>query len=177
MSYTQAKSIADPGSSDSTRLRQVLLNKHIRNLSLPHSQPALYDTLNVLLNAADPLRQDMEESLDQLKEAFLNVLYEVLEEGSVDTNHRLVIGLGDETLRVMDATHPQAETVSALLATVPMLAVVLRQIAADTLMLRSLNALGQAFALCRDVSKSSQDEDVESYQVCLKGPLSHFYYA
>ncbi len=177
VSSSQVKQFAEPTHAESIRVRQVLLNKHIRNLSLPHSQPALYGTLSVLLNAADPLRQDMEESLDQLKEAFLSVMYEILAEADIDMQERLVLGLGGEVLRVMDRAHPQADEVDALLADTPMLATVLRQIAADTLMLRSLNALGQAFALCREAVRPDQDEEVESYQVCLKGQLSHFYYA
>ena len=177
MSPSHAKHFEEPLSAESVRVRHVLLSKHIRDLSLPHSQPALYDTLNVLLSAANPLRQDMEESLDQLKEAFLNVAHEVLHEGKINMQERLVLGLAGDVLRVVDRSHPQAEEVDALLSGTPMLAAVLRQIAADTLMLRSLNALDQAFALCRKAGKISLDDEVESYQVCLKGELSHFYYA
>ena len=171
---SQDKEYAMP--SEAVRLRQGLLSKYIHNLSLPHSQPALYDTLHILLSTAVPLRQDMEESLDQLKEAFLEVAYEVLREGGVDLQDRLVIGFVEGKLGVIDRAHPQAAHIDALLARTPMLTTVLRQIAADTLMLRSLDALDQAFAQCRG-DEAGNDAMLDTYQVCLKGPLSHFYYA
>ena len=161
---------------ETLRLRQGLLGKHIRNLSLPHSQPALYDSLHSLLSTAVPLRQDMEESLDQLKEAFLDVVYEVLREGGIDLQERLVLGFVDAKLEVVERSHPQAALIDTLLDRAPMLATVLRQIAADTLMLRSLNSLDQAFALHQNEDKAHTDAMLETYQVCLKGPLSHFYY-
>jgi len=159
------------------RLRQGLLGKHIRNLYLPYSQPALYDSLHIVLNTAVPMRQDMEESLDQLKEAFLDVVYEMLREGGIDLQERLMLGFVDAKLEVIDRSHPQAALIDALLDRTPMLTTVLRQIAADTLILRGLNTLDQAFALCRNENQAHDDAVLETYQVCLKGPLSHFYYA
>ena len=164
--------------SETLRLRQGLLGEHIRNLSLPHSQPLLYDSLHTLLSTTVPLRQDMEESLDQLKEAFLNVVYEVLREGGIDVQQRLVLGFANAKLEVVERSHPQAALIDALLDRTPMLATVLRQIAADTLMLRSLNTLDHAFTLCRNENQGHGDNAVlDTYQVCLKGALSHFYYA
>lgn len=163
--------------SEALRLRQGLLSQHIRNLSLPHSQPALYDTLNILLSTAVPLRQDMEESLDQLKEAFLNVVHDTLREGGVDLQYRLVLGFSEGRLAVVDRDHPQVAFIDALLAQTPMLASVLRQIATDTLMLRSLSVLDQAYTLTQNDEVARRDPEVENYQVCLKGPLSHFYYS
>jgi hypothetical protein len=162
---------------EALRLRQGLLGNHIRNLSLPNNQPTLCDSLHMLLNTALPLRQDMEESLDRLKEAFLDVLHEVLREGGINMQERLVIGFVDTRLGVIDRSHPQATLIDILLDHEPMLTPVLRQIAADTLMLHSLSALDQAFALCRNADESRDDAVLETYQVCLKGELSHFYYA
>lgn len=162
--------------SQATRLRQGLLGQHIRNLSLSHNQPALYDTLNTLLSTAVPLRQDMEESLDQLKEAFLETLYDILAEGGIDLQERLVIGFCEGGLGVADRAHPHAGKVDKLLSRAPMLTAALRQIAADALMLRSLDALHQAFSLCRIERDALYDALIESYQVCIKGELSHFYY-
>ena len=144
---------------------------------MPHSQPTLYSRLHDLLSTAAPLRQDMEDSLDQLKEAFLDVVYEVLREGGISLQERLVLGFVDSRLEAVERSHPQAALINALLDRTPMLATVLRQIAADTLMLRSLDNLDQAFALCRNEERIKAEALLESYQVCLKGPLSHFYYA
>jgi len=177
VSYQANHDSGNAMSSETLRLRQGLLGKHIRNLSLPHSQPALYDSLHMLLSTAVPLRQDMEESLDQLKEAFLDVVYEVLREGGIDLQERLVLGFVNAKLEVVEYSHPQAALINTLLDRSPMLTTVLRQIAADTLMLRSLNTLDQAFTLCRDEAQACNDAMLETYQVCLKGPLSHFYYA
>ena len=177
VSYMARHDTGNAMPSEATQLRHGLLGKHIRNLSLPHSHPALYDSLHILLNKVVPLRQDMEESLDQLKEAFLGVVYEVLREGGIDLQERLVLGFVEARLGVVERSHPQAALIDVLLDRTPMLTTVLRQIAADTLMLRSLNALDHAFTLCQGEAQAHNDAVLETYQVCLKGPLSHFYYA
>jgi hypothetical protein len=116
----------------------------------------------------------MEEHLDRLKEAFLETLSALLRQDRIDLNDRLLIGFHDGVLRVVDPAHPQTPRVNALLDRTPLLAGLLRRIAADTLLLHGLDVLGQAVSLERDLAREYM---LETYQVCLKGSLSHFYYA
>lgn len=152
------------------------LDGYMHNLPLSHRQTSLCDTLSIFLHTAAPLREEMEESVDRLKEAFLNILHEVMSKKGIDLQERLALGLDGNILRLIDASHSRADDVEAVLSDMPKLAEILRQIAADTLVLRSLDTLEQAFGLCVAGGRGRHGELVENYQVCLKGDLSHFYY-
>jgi hypothetical protein len=160
--------------SEVQQLPHLVCGEQGRNSAVPNHADAC-DRLYVLLSQAVPLRGEMEERLDRLKEAFLETLSGLLQQEGIDLKDRLLIGFHGGVLRVADLQHPQAARINALLDRTPILAGLLRRIAMDTLLLHGLDVLDQAVSL--EQQNIAREGMLETYQVCLKGSLSHFYYA
>lgn len=142
-------------------------------------QPLFLKRIAELLHCAEPILPEMEDALDNLKEAFLALLRLRLAEVGIDTDTRLVLGLDrDGRLEVVDAAHPRADELGALLGHTPELEDAMREIARRTTLLRGLQDIGNA------VSETSEEPDEPChpvrtggpYHVCLRGALSHFYF-
>ncbi len=131
--------------------------------SLEHAQPDLLNSLTRLAAEAEPLLSDMEDTLDALKEMFLEMLRARLTEVGVNVEEtRLVVGL-DAAGRfgVPDRTGASGEALDAALTATPELEAVLREIAAP----------GAASA-----DRDAGEARAYPYHVCLRGALSHFYF-
>ena len=153
----------------------------VREVTLECAQPNLLKSLTSLVHQAGPLLPGMEDALDSLKEAFLELLRVKLEENDVSLDARLVLGLDTSgRFGVIDAGHPQYEALQSLLGETPELEAAMREIARQSLLLRGLQDIGYVVgcegecpADALDLTSLGQDT---SYHVCLKGALSHFYF-
>ena len=150
--------------------------------SLEHAQPDLLNSLTRLAAEAEPLLSDMEDTLDALKEMFLEMLRARLTEVGEET--RLVVGL-DAAGRfgVPDRTGASGEALDAALTATPELEAVLREIARQSLLLRGLQDIGAAVTQGGPAAPGAASADRDAgearaypYHVCLRGALSHFYF-
>ena len=153
--------------------------------SLEHAQPDLLNSLTRLAAEAEPLLSDMEDTLDALKEMFLERLRARLTEVGVNVEEtRLVVGL-DAAGRfgVPDRTGASGEALDAALTATPELEAVLREIARQSLLLRGLQDIGAAVTQGGPAAPGAASADRDAgearaypYHVCLRGALSHFYF-
>lgn len=142
--------------------------------------PLLLKRVTELLQCAEPFLPEVEDALDNLKETFLVLLRLRLEEVGIDTETRLVLGLDrDGRLEVVDAAHPRAGELGALLGHTPELEDAMREIARRTTLLRGLQDIGNAVYETPGEPDEPLDHSVRvgaAYHVCLRGALSHFYF-
>ncbi len=120
----------------------------------------------------------IEEHIDALKETYIAALHSLLQEHGVSPEKRLVIGLdANRQLYTCNTEHPEREHIDALLAQQQGLALALYRIASESMLFDSLSHLAQLFAYYASEANTYEFSAPEAYRVCLKGPLSHFYFS
>lgn len=146
--------------------------------ALERSCPEGLKSIQDLLHQLKPFLPEIEERLDNLKEAFLIFLRTRMQQNEVSPDFRLILELdASGQLRVLDRSHPQLEKVEKILSESPALETALREIARQALLLSGVQDLESSFGKGgNEWSRNELDFQIPTYHVCLSGTLSHFYF-
>lgn len=150
----------------------------IRQQALEQSCPEGIKNIKNLLQQLKPFLPEVEERLENLKEAFLVFLRARMHQNEVSPDFRLILELDvSGQLRVLDRAHPQVEKVEKILSESPALETALREIARHALLLSGLQDLESLFEKGeKEWNRNEIDFHIPTYHVCLSGTLSHFYF-
>lgn len=138
---------------------------------------AFLSTLETFVRSVNPVLADMEEQLETLKERMLVLLRQTLQAMPVDLENRVVIEL-DESGR-LHLTQP-ADVPSQVMAQHdsalqhPELLSGMYTLAVHSSLVRCVEELQSLHQSARLPYTEGADNPI--YHVCLKGPLSHFYF-
>ncbi|MDR2801213.1 MAG: hypothetical protein LBB52_08145 [Desulfovibrio sp.] len=158
--------LADFGTCDALSPILGKLKKFMSHLDLDEGEA--FDVEGVV---GSRLVFQLSDSLSRLQDDFLKILNAGLERCGADLSAKRTLRLDGSARLVCVGDDPQRQDVEKLLASDPRLASVFAEISARAVLLRALRDLHNA------VFQIASEGGVGSYQLSLKGDMSHFYFA
>lgn len=131
-------------------------------------------TLHCLAKDGEELVTALEEQLDSLQEAFMDMLNMQLEERSLRPEDRLHLFISPEGTLVVEGSDNDADLLCDIIARRPDLQKSFKQMAQVAMLSHGMEL---ATHIHNDMVDQSEDATplLGRYHMCLKGPLSHFY--
>ena len=119
--------------------------------------------------------QDLAASIDQLQELFLGVVHQAFQLAGITVDSRMIISLNQRGELHIETTSADQEQIEELLSSSKVLPALLKLVSVQSAMLDGITNL-RLMAGTRDSEESERLSRLQqSYRVCLKGQLSHFY--
>ena len=139
--------------------------------------PALDSFLHYVEEHGHRVAQELAANIDQLQELFLGVVHQAFQLAGVTVASRMIISLNRQGKLHIETVCAEQEQIRELLASSRALPALLKLVSVQSAILDGIHNL-------RLVAGAQNSEDSEqlsrlqqSYRVCLKGQLSHFYNA
>ena len=139
--------------------------------------PALDAFLHYVEEHGHRVSQELAASIDQLQELFLGTMHQALQLTGVTVDSRMVISLNRQGKLHIETACAEQTQIGDLLASSRALPALLKLVSVQSAILDGINKL----RLVAGAQNSGDSEKLshvrQSYRVCLKGQLSHFYTA
>ncbi|MDR2162038.1 MAG: hypothetical protein LBO77_07895 [Desulfovibrio sp.] len=153
------------------------LAKAIRAAGLARVAPCLMAALDREGEPGHTLQEDISDNIRLLQDAFVDALYSVLRDHCIRLEDKITLVLEEKGL-TMACVHPERERIEAILASSPELSAIFRELAAQSAALRDLKKLRNLALECLSPDRFPELlAQGPAYRVCLKGDMSHFYFA
>ena len=118
----------------------------------------------------------LSDNIARLQDQFIETLYIRFTAAGVDLEYKITLRLGPNNRLCLTGNHPEKQAITNLLETMPDLSRAFNEIAAQSAALRNIQNLQSLLAVAE-----SEEESVHplyaTYQISLKGDMSHFYFA
>jgi len=139
--------------------------------------PELAAFLQYVEEHGHSVSQELAVSIDHLQELFLGVVHQAFQLAGVTVDSRMIISLNRQGKLHIETASAEQEQIEELLSSSKALPALLKLISVQSAILDGINNLRLVAGAQsgRDGEKFSQLQ--QTYRVCLKGQLSHFYSA
>lgn len=118
----------------------------------------------------------LSDNIARLQDQFIETLYILFTEAGIGLEHKMTLRLGPNSTLCLAGDHPDKQAISSLLEKMPGLSRAFNEIAAQSAALRNIQNLQSLLAVAEN-----EEETVHplyaTYQISLKGDMSHFYFA
>jgi hypothetical protein len=141
--------------------------------------PRIRAVLEEMVGPESNVPETLSVNIGKLQESFVEGLYRVLSEESIDLSSKLTLHLDEDNTLVVAGTHPDKEKVENALAGRPALAAVFREIASQSELLRDISNISKVMTRqtgMEHYTRSGADASFAVYRMSLKGEMSHFYF-
>jgi len=121
--------------------------------------------------------QELAAGIDQLQELFLGAVHQAFQLAGVTVDSRMTISLNRQGKLTIETVCAEQEQIEELLASSAALPALLKLISAQSAILEGINNLRLVAGARNSDDSEKLSRLQQSYRVCLKGQLSHFYSA
>ncbi len=118
----------------------------------------------------------LSDNIARLQDQFIETLYTRFSEAGIDLEYKMTLRLGKNAALCLAGEHPEKQTISSLLEKMPDLSQAFNEIAAQSAALRNIQNLQSLLAVAENEENSTHPL-YATYQISLKGDMSHFYFA
>jgi hypothetical protein len=157
------------------------LAKLTDSASLSTLLPRLQDLLSVMNRRDGNVLQSVKDNISCLQDAFVESMSDILTTEKLDLSQKITLRLDKDQLLKIAGEHPYKEKIENILAERPGLSVAFREIASQSELLRDMNNIGKLIGARNGISayqnSSAAAYEKSSYQVSIKGEMSHFYFS
>jgi hypothetical protein len=148
--------------------------------SLSALTPQLQGILQAIDNPEGNVLQAISDNIANLQDAFVTALAGTLETASIDISHKVTLRLNQEEALTVAGEHPDKDRLEKILAQNRELAAAFKEIASQSEVLRDVGNIGKVIGMSTGVSSyqnSGRPAQNTTYQISLKGEMSHFYFS
>ena len=121
--------------------------------------------------------QGLAASIDQLQELFLGAMHQALQLAGVTADSRMIISLNRQGKLHIETACAEQARIAELLASCRALPALLKLVSIQSAILDSIHNLRLVAGAQHSGDSETLSRVRQSYRVCLKGQLSHFYHA
>ncbi|ADP86606.1 hypothetical protein Deval_1451 [Nitratidesulfovibrio vulgaris RCH1] len=168
----EASSRATAG-AETANLGSIIDEARLSSLS-----PRLRNVLGQISEQGGSAIEALENNVSSLQGGFISTLHAKLEEAGIDLSEKLTLRLDEPSQLVVASSHPQAEAVQKILDASPELGEAFGEIASQSEIIRDIGNIQRVLSTRGGVAQYAQedarDTGPSSYQVSLKGAMSHF---
>ena len=153
-------------------------NNAIQSLAASGSatlSPELDAFLHYVEEHGHRVAQELAASIDQLQEIFLGAMHQAFQLAGVTVDSRMIISLNRQGKLHIETACPAQAQVEDLLASSRALPALLKLISVHSAILDGISNLHLVAGAHNSGDSEKLSRLRQSYRVCLKGPLSHFY--
>ena len=143
------------------------------NSTTPSSELAAF--LRYVDEHEHTISQDLAAGIDQLQELFLGVVHQAFHLAGITVDSRMIISLNQRGELHIEAACADQKKIEELLSSSKVLPALLKLLSVQSAMLDGISNLCLLTGVRGDEESERLSRLQQSYRVCLKGQLSHFY--
>lgn len=159
--------------TESASLGNIIDEARLSSLS-----PRLRSVLGQISEQGGSTIEALENNVTSLQSGFISTLHAKLEESGIDLSEKLTLKLDAPSQLVVASSHPQADAVQKVLDDSPELSEAFGEIASQSEIIRDIGNIQRVLSTRGGVAnyarEEARDTGPSSYQVSLKGAMSHF---
>jgi hypothetical protein len=142
--------------------------------------PKLQNILQAIDNPEGNVLQAISNNISSLQDAFVAALAGTLEAAGIDVSHKITLRLNQTEALTAAGEHPDKERLEKVLGQNRELAAAFKEISSQSEVLRDVDNIGKVIGLSAGISgyqNSARLAQNTTYQISLKGEMSHFYFS
>lgn len=148
--------------------------------SLSSLLPRLKNLIEAIDQPNDNVLEGISGNIMRLQDAFVDTLYSAASSSGIDFSQKVTLRLNEKERLVVLGEHPEKDRINELLDEKPELSSAFKEISTQSELLKDVSNIGKIIGSQSGMAsyQNSFNRHVSaSYQLSLKGEMSHFYFA